>query len=556
MDSEIMEVIDTSININEILPGWLEGSSHDSSSRTNDSCLDERTYHTLGRDVMLDRAQEIVDEMENGIAQKDYHLRTRIAAHSLKRHLDLKRSITREACSKAVKLLYAVITDSQDLDQILIRNFAKLTCRILQRKDLQPLSISLPWFPLYRLMDLFFFGKARTPQIPLCRNLGHYLVSLARHSRRYFDASCNPEIFKEFRPMCCPQDMSVLKSQAFLALLIRRDLPDALDYLEEMLSMWSWIVTYSDWDLHWLQAIASICRHTYKEHASRWIKHIPLIYAHVLHLLDIPVGPSRIRLYENKESSISYNDGYPMCSLSVFVHKGETRSKSLQIVNKAAKLLIYLMYPREGFENCSDIEHDPMTYLRRLAKGIETFLHPSNGGYWTRRLSQLIASLCEHLFDRVTNERMDETDQKFALKKSDISEFVDIVKPLAFQGLYSKSSTTVMHSCTALKMLSLLDADATLPPLLDRLYQALTTLTEVHQTSAALDALSAVIHPTLQIQNFSAGIGHIPSLLNLTLTGIDTNDMRKTWSTLRFYTILLSGLPLVREFFPCINLTN
>ena len=82
-----------------------------------------------------------------------------------------------------------------------------------------------------------------------------------------------------------------------------------------------------------------------------------------------------------------------------------------------------------------------------------------------------------------------------------------------------------------------------LPPLLDRAYSALTTLTEVHQASA-LEALCCVIYPVLQLERFRGGASH-PVLMNPTLSGIDTNDARKTWSTLRFYAIVLSGLPLI-----------
>ena len=90
-----------------------------------------------------------------------------------------------------------------------------------------------------------------------------------------------------------------------------------------------------------------------------------------------------------------------------------------------------------------------------------------------------------------------------------------------------------------------LDANTLLPPLLHRVYGALTTLTEVHQASSALEALAHIIYPVIRLNNFPAGATHLPNIMNLTLSGIDTNDSRKTWSTLRFYAILLSGLPLI-----------
>jgi hypothetical protein len=52
-----------------------------------------------------------------------------------------------------------------------------------------------------------------------------------------------------------------------------------------------------------------------------------------------------------------------------------------QVVHKAAKLIIYLLRPGGGVA---------FTMLARIIKAVETYLHPSNGGYWTHRLSQVL----------------------------------------------------------------------------------------------------------------------------------------------------------------------
>ena len=51
--------------------------------------------------------------------------------------------------------------------------------------------------------------------------------------------------------------------------------------------------------------------------------------------------------------------------------------------------------------------------------------------------------------------------------------------PLCMQALYSKNAAGMMQACVALKDLAFLDSNAVLPSLLDRIYAALTTLTEV-----------------------------------------------------------------------------
>ena len=187
-------------------------------------------------------------------------------------------------------LLYKTITETEDLDQLLIRNFAKVLTSILKPKDGVLLSISLPWRPLYHLINNNYFGKARTPQTPLCRNLGSSLVSLARQARRYFKDEANEEIMSELRPLCCPQDMSILKAQGFMCLLLKRAIPTVMQYVTEAMGMWTWVVAYYDWDLLWTTLLSSIARHHYKMHAATWQPLVDPLFAHLLHVLDLPIG--------------------------------------------------------------------------------------------------------------------------------------------------------------------------------------------------------------------------------------------------------------------------
>lgn len=113
--------------------------------------------------------------------------------------------------------------------------------------------------------------------------------------------------------------------------------------------------------------------------------------------------------------------------------------------------------------------------------------------------------LCEHLAGRVARERtLGEDGGGNRLGQADIAAVAAAVLPLALQGLYSKSSTATLQSCTALRHLGFLDPATTLPPLLARVYGALTTLTEVHQTSSALEVLAAVRRPLPKLYPLSA----------------------------------------------------
>ena len=156
------------------------------------------------------------------------------------------------------------------------------------------------------------------------------------------------------------------------------------------------------------------------------------------------------------------------------------------MVHKSAKLLVYLLRPATAQGGGHGL-----SMLARVLNAVESYLHPSNGGYWTRRLSQLLASLCEYFTERVSAERLLPASDPSRLTEADVDKFAELILPLAMQGLYSKSGTATLQSCVALKYLGTLAPSIALPPLLVRVYQALTTLIEVHQTSSALEAMAA-----------------------------------------------------------------
>ena len=70
------------------------------------------------------------------------------------------------------------------------KRWAALLCRLL--KPSMRLNITLAWRPLYDLINLIYFRKARTTPTPLYRNLGLTLVLLARKARRHVSVLRQP----------------------------------------------------------------------------------------------------------------------------------------------------------------------------------------------------------------------------------------------------------------------------------------------------------------------------------------------------------------------------
>lgn len=85
----------------------------------------------------------IVEEIRAGVAERDFHIRTRMAVHSLKRQLDMKRILSPAVRVDVAGILYPVITDERDLDQVLMKQFSRLLTRILKPRETEPLELIL-----------------------------------------------------------------------------------------------------------------------------------------------------------------------------------------------------------------------------------------------------------------------------------------------------------------------------------------------------------------------------------------------------------------------------
>jgi len=342
----------------------------------------------------------IVKGILDGAASGDWHRLMRKSVHALKRYLDFKYTVPQADRAALATAMYRVVTEEPTLDQNLQKLFSQQLIRLLKRGGAasdEALGIQLDWRPLFRIIDMLFFGKARIPQTPLCPYLGYYFVSLARVARHYFAPGAGYEITLEFRPfLCAHHTASLLKGQVMLTLLLPRGKASDLGIVREIMEMWDWVVAYGDWDLHWMVFLASLCRHTYRLRGTQWEEFVPQIFSHVLHIIDLPVGASKIHIYGNMDNSVASAEGSPFYSLASFVHLTGSRTKVLQLVHKAAKLIVYLLRPGGGVA---------FSMLGFIIKAVESYLHPSNGGYWTYRLSHLLSSLCEYVSERVLAER-------------------------------------------------------------------------------------------------------------------------------------------------------
>lgn len=98
----------------------------------------------------------------------------------------------------------------------------------------------------------------------------------------------------------------------------------------------------------------------------------------------------------------------------------------------------------------------------------------------------------------------------------------------------------------AFHQLAQLRPELVIPPILERLYSALDTVTEPHRLTAALQCLVSVARPLVRGGKFyPQGPTHVIPLLMASLPAVDPNDLRKTLVTFQLVTTIATLVPIV-----------
>lgn len=115
----------------------------------------------------------------------------------------------------------------------------------------------------------------------------------------------------------------------------------------------------------------------------------------------------------------------------------------------------------------------------------------------------------------------------------------------SFQAVYCKSGA--LDISLALQHLATLRPAIVIPPLIEKLRAALTSVTEPHRVTSSMAAVAAVARPLLRgaDADYPEGPTHVVPLLMAVVPGLDPNDLRKTLVTLHFILIFSSMVPYI-----------
>ncbi|KAJ6635616.1 Proteasome activator complex subunit 4, partial [Pseudolycoriella hygida] len=491
----------------------------------------------------------IKNHLAKAVAQRDFRPGVTVVFQKLSNYIKLYgMKFSKEDHIKFIKLLLQLI-EIPSIEPVRLNRYFTLLSQLLRKSSwLSPDDIEIDWKPLYKLSEIYIKKNSSKDELYRYFSVGCYVpywVSTEMSSRlsMLFLESYkedNPQKFyKVFETLdtnlqCiiqqCSPYFSKTATQEILAEMFPKLSPldtgkscDALGMLSMFLNTGNnyelWFFDCMDlWNAYhnpqWNYDIMNLVAMVANENVGLidWEPYIPTMFTRILRSLNLPVWFKSMRS----------GRGTTLWSTSVALWIAST------------------LGPKSSSQK----------YLTKFIGTIESYLHPANSGKWVTSISDIIVQLTKYFTERLIRERYRkhpwkrETADEHKLTEKCIDEFVECLKPVAFQAMYSRVTTADVGKI--FKYLADLRPELIIPGVIDRVYTTLDSLTEPHKMTAALQCLISVSRALCAGHNgYTVGKTHVVPILFLTLPGIDPNDFRKTSITLEFLTSFALLVPII-----------
>uniref|UniRef100_A0A8C7M2N7 Proteasome activator subunit 4 n=1 Tax=Oncorhynchus kisutch TaxID=8019 RepID=A0A8C7M2N7_ONCKI len=246
-----------------------------------------------------------------------------------------------------------------------------------------------------------------------------------------------------------------------------------------------------------------------------WDPYIPKIFTRILRSLNLPVGTSQMLV--PRYLTNAYDVGHVVLWVSALLG-GPSKQAQAQ--------------------------------LSGLFNSITSFFHPSNHGRWLMKLMKLLQRLPASVVRRLHRERyrkptwLTPVPDSHKMTEADITAFVESMMQPVLLAMFSKTGS--LDAAQALQNLALMRPELVIPPVLEKTYPAMETLTEPHQLTATLSCMIGVARSLVSGgQRFPEGPTHMLPLLMRALPGVDPNDFSKCMITFQFIATFATLVPLV-----------
>ncbi|CAF3831402.1 unnamed protein product, partial [Adineta steineri] len=377
--------------------------------------------------------------------------------------------------------------------------------RLITRDDLV-----IDWRQLYKWAKIILHNHDEPYSlVSLSNDIDNSLIYCVRGCRPYFSATATQEILDEFRPYLCPFDSAFSDTMRIFELFLPVHLPPGLHdqgfklWLTEFMDIWESVYSNPVWELNMIN-LFSLLAWCNIGHID-WEPWLPRIFTRVLKSFTLPVGKIQVSLQQYR---------YSMSSVTTWI---------VAMLGDGSTCL---------------------QYLQDLFTAIKSFYHPSNTGKFQQELINFLSKLSQAFVDRVHLERKANPiwyfipPESYRLTEQNITDFVNCVKECAFIAIFTKAH--LKEAAKACQYLSMLRPELIVPPIVEKLFSSIDSMSEPHRFTSIMTCLASVARQIVrQTPEFSQGQTYVLPLLMAVLPGIDSNDFKKTAVTFQFLNAIL-----------------
>lgn len=387
-------------------------------------------------------------------------------------------------------------------------------------------GLELDWHDLYNELNNHF--SSVDSSIDTFEKKDHkQLLRLAERASNFFPSSALPEIYSLLGQKLSVTNTSlVICSMAMLPLSYEKGgIEDPLDirhYVSSFFYIWEKFHRITDLDSHITSRLGTVAMSALID-------------------LNFHKDKSNVKLGKfglfNKEQFKLLNS-YLLNSLSIMQTKYS--SSTSNFFHGFSSAIIYSINGSDGLA-----EDGIMDNLQAILNAIESYVHPSNTGEWTRPISKFIYSLVYQYHKRYNQEReefglLNDVPSLVKLTDDLTDKFVSILLTITKTGLQSKKMGSMDNYLNTLHLLAHLLPQLVLENILLDIYESLEGVISTHRVNVALHCLEELARYFATTKIFRV---HMTRLLLLAVPGIDSNDLEKTLLTLHVFASVANFVP-------------
>ncbi|ODV82229.1 uncharacterized protein CANTADRAFT_88150 [Suhomyces tanzawaensis NRRL Y-17324] len=387
-------------------------------------------------------------------------------------------------------------------------------------------GLSLPWEALHNEL-ISHFPSIDSTLDPIEKKDHKQLLSLASKASVFFDDDSLPLVYAKLGSRFSIANASlVLSSMSLLPLRFTKggmeDPKDIRHYLASFFYMWKKLSKSSGFD-------------------SQITSRLGLVAMSALFKInDVPDSISYIKIGDYgifSKDQMKFMINTLTNSLSIMIEKYS--SMKTKFFHGFASTIVYSI--NGGSPKTDGIIEN----LRTLLNAIQSYVHPSNNGEWSRPISKLVLSLIYQFHKRYCSENeiggtLNHLPNSIKLSRDITDEFVSMFLPIVKIGIQSKKASSTEDHLTSLQLLAYLNPTMVLENMLLDIYESLEGVISTHRVIIALRSIEPLARFFASTPIYRV---HLIRLLLLSLPGIDSNDLEKTLHTLDAFSSVANFVP-------------